>query len=140
MGNAIWLFRALPDWFFSSILSPFQAGMLTSIPSAGTVCLAIGLALAIFGRRQPRLFAFVVPVLATQAFVAIAGFMRGQLTTDSATAVIYAFFAVQIVLAGILIYCATSARIAAAFLAIFSLSYAWFAGFVAGMAFTNQWL
>ena len=80
MGGAIWLSRALPDWFFSSILSPFQAGALSSIPSAGTICLTIGLVLAIFGRRQPRLFAFALPVLATQAFVAVAGASLGQLT------------------------------------------------------------
>lgn len=140
MGNATWLFWALPDWFFSSILSPLQAGPLSLIPSAGTICLAIGLALAIFGHRQPRLLGFFIPILLTQAFVALAGFMRGQLATDSATAVIYAFFAVQLVLAGLLIYRATSARMAAAFLALFALSYAWFAGFIAGMAFTNQWL
>lgn len=140
MGSAIWLFRALPDWFFSSILSPFQAGMLTSIPSAGTVCLAIGLALAVFGRRQPWLAAFAVPVLATQAFVAIAGALRGQLTVESATVTVYAFLAVQLVLAGVLVYRTGGARIAASFLALFSLSYAWFAGFIATMAFTDRWL
>lgn len=140
MGNAIWLFTALPGWFFPSILSPLQAGPLSLIPSAGIACLLIGLVLAILGRRQPRLFAFVIPVLLTQGFVALAGFLRGQLTNDTATAVIYGFFAVQLVLAGILVYRAGGARIAAAFLALFALSYAWFAGFIAGMAFTNQWL
>jgi hypothetical protein len=140
LGNATWLFTALPDWFFSSILSPSQAGPLSLIPSAGIVCLVVGLALTIPARGRSRLLAVLIPVLLTQAFVALAGFMRGQLATGPATTVIYAFFAVQLILAGILVYRAGGGRIAASFLALFSLSYAWFAGFIAGMSFTNQWL
>ena len=53
---------------------------------------------------------------------------------------VYVFFAAQLVLAGTLVYRARGARVAAAFLALFSLSYSWFAGFIATMAFTNRWL
>lgn len=42
MGNAIWLFFALPDWYFSSILAPFSAGVLSTIPAAGIICLLVG--------------------------------------------------------------------------------------------------
>lgn len=39
MGNAIWLFFALPEWYFSTILQPFSAGPLTVIPALGIVSL-----------------------------------------------------------------------------------------------------
>ncbi|MGD8977680.1 MAG: hypothetical protein PVG91_08750, partial [Gammaproteobacteria bacterium] len=76
MGNAIWLFTALPKWFVSSMLSPLGAGALTLVPAVGTVCLAIGMVLAV-QHRAKALWAFAVPALISQVFVAVAGFFRG---------------------------------------------------------------
>ncbi len=47
MGNAVWLFLALPQWFFSSILMPFGAGALTIIPALGVVCFGIAATLGV---------------------------------------------------------------------------------------------
>ncbi len=139
MGNAFWLFFALPKWFFSSILAPFSAGALTLIPVAGIVCLIIGIVLAV-RLRAKSLWVFAFPALASQALVTIAGFMRGAFANSSSVLVLFAFLAIQLGLSSYLVYRFREARLPAILLAVFSLSYAFYASFIAGMAFTDDWL
>ena len=139
MGNAIWLFTALPKWFLSAVLSPFSAGALTLIPAVGTVCLAIGIALAV-RLRAKSLWVFVLPALISQAFVAVAGFFRGALVASAAEPILVTFLVVQLVLSLYLIYPHRKTWLPATLLAAFSISYAWHALFIASMAFTDSWL
>ena len=139
MGNAIWLFTALPKWFLSSVLSPFSAGALTLIPAIGTVCLAIGIVLAV-RLRAKALWSFVVPALISQAFVAVAGFFRGAFDSSTAEPILGTFLAIQLVLSLYLVYRQRKTWLPATLLAAFSISYAFHAWFIATMAFTDNWL
>lgn len=139
MGNAIWVFFTLPLWYFPQVLYPFGAGWLSIIPAVGVVCFAVGLILGAI-RGSPRLIGFLVPVLAAQALVATAGYLRGQVMAETADQIVTAFLGGQLILVVVLIAWARGARPAATALALFSLSYAWFAGVVATMAFTDRWL
>jgi len=139
MRNAIWLFLALPNWCFSTIVNPLSAGPLSAIPALGVISLVVGLILALSG-REPRLFLFLIPFTLSQLFVAIAGALRGQLREESSLTPSLLFIVVQVVLVAYLIYYLAGARGAAVALAAFSLTYALFAGFVAGMSFSDNWL
>jgi hypothetical protein len=139
MGNALWLFQALPEWYFSAVVHPLSAGLLSAVPALGTVLLAVGLALGLVARKS-RLLLFLIPFALSQFFVAAAGVLRGQLPGTSSTLPQLLFITVQIVLVGYLIYCVAGARGAAVALAAFSLSYAFFASFIAAMSFSNVWL
>jgi len=137
MGNAAWLFRVLPEWYFPTIFDPFGAGVLTVIPAAGTICLIIGLMLTAM-RPSPRLWLFLLPFLWSEAFVGFAGWQRGQF--PSAEWLILTFLGAQVALAiGLVVYSKRAWMPAIAF-ALFSLSYAFFASFVAGMSFADDWL
>jgi len=137
MGDAIWLTMALPTWFFQTIRQPFGAGLLTMIPAAGIVCLVIGVLIGAI-RRQPKLFAFMTSVFASQALVAVAGFWRGQLNEPGI--VLNAFMLLQLLLVIYLIYRLEGARLAALFLGAFSMAYAFEAWFISTMSFRDIWL
>lgn len=139
MGNAIWLFFALPDWYFSCILAPFSAGMLTMVPAAGIVCLLVG---AVWGaiKRRLGLLVFLLPPAASQALVAVAGFMRGSVDNDASGIILSAFFWLQLAVAAYFVFRLEGVRLPAVALSLFSLSYAWFASFVASMSFSDLWL
>jgi hypothetical protein len=78
MGNAIWLLRALPEWFFESIRHPIIGGPLSAIPAFGVVCLAVGVVLG-FARRQEKLLLFLLSPIASEVLVAISGIFRGRI-------------------------------------------------------------
>lgn len=139
MGNAIWLFFALPEWYFLSILAPFSAGVLSMIPAAGIVCLLVG---AVWGamKRRPGLLLFLLLPLASQVLVAVAGFMRGEVSHGVSEIVLSAFFWGQAAVAAFFVFRMNGARLPAGFLGLFSLSYAVFASFVASMSFSDVWL
>jgi len=137
MGNAIWLIRVLPEWYFSSVLDPLGAGLLTAIPAAGVICLILGLLLTTL-RRSSRLWLFFLPFIASEAFVAFAGWQRGQI--PSAGWLILTFLGAQSVLIIGLIAHSKRALMPAVAFALFSLSYALFASFVAGMSLADDWL
>jgi hypothetical protein len=138
MGNALWFFMALAQWYFPCVLAPFSAGPLTLIPAVGVVCLAIG---AILGMRAraPSLLFFGVLALISHAYVALAGFLRGTMH-DSNSPMFLVFLLLQVVLAGYLVYRVKGARLPAIFLAIFTSTYAFFASFIAAMSFSDTWL
>lgn len=139
MASAVWLFVALPIWYFSTIFAPFGAGVLTAIPALGVLCLAVGVVLAILS-RETGLWLFLLLPAASQLLVAVAGLMRGSLPHSASHPILFIFFLLQIALAGYLVWRLTGARRPATMLAAFSSSYAFFAAFVALMAFSDDWL
>ena len=139
MGSAIWLFKVLPQWYFD-LITASDVGWYSLIPLAGTVCLGVGVVLGVI-RRQPRLFLFFVPFFISQFYVALAGLLRGEIARDSSLAVATVpFLSIELLAVGILIYLLKGARPAATLIALFCVTYALFAAFVGGMAFTDEWL
>jgi tetrahydromethanopterin S-methyltransferase subunit C len=142
VGNALWLFRAVPVWYCSTIASPFGAGYLTAIPALGILSLAIGV-VAGFAKRELSLLIFLLPLAASQILVVVAGFLRGAFIRDPnylALWIIGTFMLLQIAGAAYIVWRLKGARWPAAAIAIFTSSYASFAAFVAAMAFTDSWL
>ena len=137
MNDILWLFVSTPKWF---VLNSVRFdGPLNALPALGVAALVVGLILAVI-RREWRLTAFLVPFFASQILLVIAGLTRGQVPQGSADIILYAFLALQAVLAGILIWRFRDSRLAASALAVFSLCYALFASFVATNAMANSWL
>ena len=138
MDDAIWLFASTPQWFVfnSGGLKPDALG---AIPMLGVASLVVGVALAVI-RREKRLVAFLIPFLASQVLLVLAGLSRGRVAQGTADTILYAFLGMQAILAAVLIWRFRDARLAAAALAIFSLCYALFASFVATNAMANSWL
>ena len=139
MNGALRLLLALPAWYFSSILWPFAAGPLSAIPAFGTLCLVLGLLLGL-AKRDLRLGFFIIPVALSEVLVAVAGASIGRLPDAASQLPLLLFIAIQVVVAGYLIYRVEESRKAAFALAVFSVTYALFAAFVAGMAFSDVWL
>jgi hypothetical protein len=145
MANAFWLLVALPLWYFASVASPFTAVSL--VPAVGALSLVIGLALSFFQRRRELLF-FLIPLALSELLMIIAGAMRGQGHLGQASPVLvnftngglFVFMAVQVAVSAYLLCLLKGARSAAAALAIFSVTYAAAAAFVAGMSFTDVWI
>ena len=142
MGNALWLFLAVPSWYFAAVKSPLSAGPLTAIPFLGILCLAIGV---VWGavKRNRSLFIFLVPLAASQILVIVAGFLRGALRPDPnhiISWILGTFILLQIVWSAFIVFRLRGARWPGAALAIFNSSYALFAAFVAAMAFSDDWL
>ncbi|MDJ0760799.1 MAG: hypothetical protein QNJ19_15495 [Woeseiaceae bacterium] len=139
MGDAVWLFLGLPKWFFWNLLDPVSAGPLSLIPFVGIVCLVVGTTLGA-QKRARFLWRFGLPVLASQALVAVAGYLRGALDTLQSQIVAVCFMLVILGWSLFLVYKAKGARIPALLLAAFSLSYAAYASFVSAMSLTDNWL
>jgi hypothetical protein len=83
---------------------------------------------------------FVIPFVLSEFFVAGAGALRGQVHGSVASVTLLAFFALQVVVSGVLIYLSRGARASASALAVFSITYAAFGAFIAGMSFSDDWL
>jgi hypothetical protein len=142
VGNAIWLFLAVPVWYSSTVLSPFSGGLLSAIPALGILSLAIGVVVGI-AKRQIRLLIFLLLPAASQILVVVAGFKRGAFQHDAnqlALWIIGTFMLLQIAGAAYIVWRLKGARGPAAAIAIFTSSYAVFAAFVAAMAFSDDWL
>lgn len=139
MNNAVWLFQALPVWYFSALEHPLRSGAFAVLPALGTISLVVGLILGL-GAGERRLLLFLIPFAFSELHVAIAGALRGQLPAAANGPLLLVFIVAQVMLVAYLIYCLVGARRAAAALAAFSLTYAVFAGFVASMSFSDDWL
>ena len=142
MGNASWLFFAVPSWYWSTIFAPVGAGPLSAIPAIGGLSLAIGVVVGL-AKRATSLWLFLLLPAASQLFVAIAGFLRGAFQHDPnnvAGWVVCTFLLLQLVGAAYIVWRSAGARWPAAAIALFTSSYALFAAFVAGMAFADDWL
>lgn len=135
----MWLLTALPIWFFNSLFNPLGAGVFTIVPSIGVFFLIVGIGIGAL-QRYWALSAFVVAPTMSEVFVGMAGYFQGKLQEETTLYIILTFWAFQILLISGLIYTSRGARLAAISLAIFCLTYAFFTGFVATMAFRNVWL
>ena len=139
MNNALWLLLVVPQWYFQSARAFIgEPDPLTSVPCLGAGALAAGLLLGIF-RRDGTLFWALVPFLLTELLVAVAGFFRGGLPQGVGPLLLAFLFLVALV-AGWTFYRARHSRLAASLLGLFGISYALFGAFVAGMAFSDNWL
>lgn len=138
-SNALWLISALPVWYFSTIAHPFQAGILSLIPFIGILGLVAGALIGIVQRRRALLL-FVFPFALSECYVAIAGWLRGQLHGDASLTPSCIFIFVQLALISYFVYASRQSRVASFAFTIFSASYALFALFVGGMAFADNWL
>jgi len=140
MGNAIWLFLAVPTWYFAAILTPFSEGELSAIPAFGVLCFIIGVVLG-FSRRRKDLLVFLVLILVSQLLVVMAGLMRGSLRAGvTLDLLLLVFLLPQIAASAYLVWRLKGSRWPAAALAGFTSTYALFAAFVAEMAFRDVWL
>ena len=81
--------------------------------------------------------------MASQILVVVAGFLRGAFRYDPnhiGAWILGIFMLLQIVGAAYIVWRLEGARWPAAAIAIFTSSYAFFAAFVASMAFSDDWL
>ncbi|WP_150525800.1 hypothetical protein [Roseibium sediminis] len=138
-GNAVWLFFAVPEWYFEAAFSPFSAGALSQIPLFGVISLMIGLVSGAVLKRKALFFLAILPLL-SQLLLIVAGVYRGQLKDGSDQPILLAFIVIQILVAVLLIYRLRGARLPAFALSVFSITYAFFAAFVATMSFQDVWL
>ena len=102
------------------------------------VCLVEG-----FVGHETSLWIFLLLPAASQTLVVVAGFLRGTLRHDPHHVtrwVIRTFMLLQIVGAAYIVWWSEGARWPAAAIAIFTSSYAFFAAFVAAMAFSDTWV
>jgi hypothetical protein len=132
----------VPADYGSTIVSPFSAGALSAIPALSIVSLAIGVVVGIT-KRETRLLRFLLPVAASQIFLAVAGFEQGAFRHDAnqlALWIIGTFVLLQIAGAAYIVWQLKGARGPAAAIAIFTSSYALYAAFIASMAFHGDWV
>jgi hypothetical protein len=141
VGNAVWLVRVLPGWFFDGCLALFggESNPILIVPFAGLVALIAGVVWGLL-RRNARLLLFLVPPILSEAHVAAAGFLRGRLRGAGGDWASLGFLAAELIVCLGLIVWIRGARLPAALLALFSISYGLFAAFVATMAFRDSWI
>src|SRR5690349_18277919 len=101
MGNALWLFGALAQWYFSALAMPFAGGLLTAVPASGAVALAASVILALF-RRETGVIWLTLGVMLSHALVFVGGLMRGML--DNNGLVTLPFLGMQLALSILMIY------------------------------------
>jgi hypothetical protein len=137
------LFFAVPDWYFSALAAPFSAGALSAVPAFGTVCLLFGAVLGLIKRRAGLLLFLAVPAV-SQTLIVVASLTAGMIRGDTGLSLLALLVPLlvwtQVLFAAFLIFHLRGARLAAAPLAIFACTYADFAAFVAGMAYSGIWL
>jgi|EndMetStandDraft_9_1072997.scaffolds.fasta_scaffold158535_2 hypothetical protein len=143
MDSAIEYFLEFQTAYFGAILSPFKYGLATFIPAIGFLCLVAGVGVGLATRRRDFLLFLTLPIV-SQAFVIISELMRGALQSPAlepvGSTIVLAFLLLQVAVAGYLACRARGARLAASALAIFTVSYAFYAAFFAGMALANDGL
>jgi hypothetical protein len=114
--------------------------VLSLIPFIGSLTLVGGAVMGIVQRR-PSLISCIVSLLISECYVAVAGALRGQLPGIAGLIPASIFAVVQAAFLIWLLMCKLrGVRLAASALAFFCASYAFFAWFVGGMAFANDWL
>jgi len=135
----MWLSASLLEWYFDGIFaSASDLGILGIVPKVGATALLAGVILGLI-QRQRSLLLFLIPVVTAHIYVAVTGLFERSMTypsNDLAASV--PFLLIQLAVCLYLVF--KTARIAALFLAIFALTYSWFAGFIGAMALTGNWL
>jgi hypothetical protein len=135
----MWLAFAGPAFYLGAALQPFSAGYLSFIPLLGIVGLVIGIVVGCVQRKRV-LFLFVFPFLLSEVFLTVGGLLRGQFlgTTWQTPSVIFAITQISAIV--FVAYRGRKALVADFSLALFSLTYALFAWFIAGMSLSDTWL
>ena len=135
----MWLSVSLLEWYFDAVFaSASDLGIIGIMPKVGAIALLAGI---IFGfvQRQRSLLLFFIPVVTAHVFVAVAGLFERSITYPSNDGVATVpFLLVQVAICTYLVF--KTARLASLSLAIFALTYSWFAGFIGAMALTGDWL
>lgn len=142
-SNALWLLSATPVWYFSTIANPLGLGPFSFIPFLGILGLIGGVLIGVVQREWALLRPLSVVVLsflASELYVAIAGYFRGQLPGNAAQRPEYLFSLAQLALTVYLIYRERRTLLVSLALSTFCLSYGLFALFVGAMAFADSWL
>jgi len=139
MKDARWLVLETLETFFSALFNPFGLGILSLFLASGSIMLGIGVAIGL-RRRYRCLFLYIIPFLASQALVAISGFLIGSGTTELTAKVQITFLVGLAVLCIFILYKCRKALMAAIALSYFNLVYGLLAAFMAGMALTNDWI
>lgn len=135
----MWLSVSLLEWYFDAVFSGAQElGIIGIMPKVGAIALLTGV---VFGsvQRQRSLLLFIIPVATAHVFVTAAGLFERSIPYPSHDgAVTVPFLLVQLAICTYLVF--RTARLASLFVAIFALTYSWFAGFIGAMALTGDWL
>ena len=135
----MWLSVFLLEWYFDAVFSSApDLGIIGIMPKVGATALLTGV---VFGlvERQRSLLLFVIPIVTAQVFVAAAGlFERSIAYPADDGAVTVPFLLVQLAICTYLVF--KTGRAGSLSLAIFALTYSWFAGFISAMALTGDWL
>ena len=131
----MWLSVSLLEWYFEAIFaSTTDLGILEVVPKIGATTLLAGVILGVI-QRERSLLLFFIPVITAHVYVAGTGMFERSMNYDS---VGVPFLLMQLAICLYLVF--RTARVAALFLAIFVLTYSWFAGFIGSMALTGDWL
>lgn len=91
-------------------------------------------------KRNRALSFFFIPFVVSECYIGIAVLFHGRLSETSTAVPEYLFALIQIALITYLVYRLRSGGVALWALAIFSLSYAAFGYFMAGMVWTDSYL
>lgn len=131
---------SLLEWYFEAIfpLQSTELGIIGTMAKVGAACLLAGVVLGLIQRHRPLLL-FLIPAATAHLYVAGAGwFERSMPYPPGDRLAVVPFLLLQLALCLYLVF--RTARVAGVFLAIFALTYSWFAGFIGGMALTGDWL
>jgi len=128
--GAAYGFLALPVAYFAMLIGLAPGLPATLVPLLGAVCLGVGAFLGLRGGEK-RLLLFLLSPALSGLLVAFAAVREGGLPVSFEQSLLLGFLGVQILLVVFLVYRIREARAAAAALAVFCLTYAGFALFLA---------
>ena len=132
----MWLSASLLEWYLDAIFAS-DLGILGIIVKVGGIALIAGVILGLI-ERQRSLLLFFVPFVTAHIFVAGAELFERSMTYPNDGTATYPFLLTQLAICTYLVF--KTARVASLFLAIFVLTYSWFAAFLGSMALTGNWL
>ena len=133
----MWLSASLLEWYFDAVFAN-ASDIIAVVAKIGATALLAGVILGLV-QRQRSLLLFFIPVVTAHVYVAGAGLFEKSMTYPSNDGpAVVPFLLMQLAVCLYLVF--RTARVAGLFLAIFALTYSWFAGFIGGMALTGDWL
>ncbi len=134
--SALW---GLPLLYGDAARVGFAAGLIGVVPLRGAIALAVAL-LLLFRWRSRRLWWFIAPFATSELLVVAASAVPGSMRSNAIGVVLLAFVAVQVASCAWLFWHNRRVWQPAAFFALFNLSYAAFAVFIASMTLSGDWL
>lgn len=140
MANAVWLFFALPKWYFGSSLNPLAGGLPTGIPTSGVIALVAGLILVLWSKGGPNFTWILASLVVSQLYVSISGLFRGRLPSEAVDWPFGVFLLGQLTIVAMFIWRSREDRIKASLLSWFGITYASYAALIARMTLTDTWM